>query len=154
MPLRMFGAPTDHAPLEWAWVEEQLSGSDTYWVTPTATPWPHPRPVWGIWAGERLCLSLGSPVIRAALAADPRCTIHLPSGTDVVIVEGEAAAPVSASELIAAYDAKYDWEYALDDYGPFTAIAPLTVSAWRAVGPAGRDGFGQSGRWSFEPELG
>ena len=34
-------------------------------------------------------------------------------------------------------------------YGPFTRIAPVAVMAWRAAGPAGREGFTHAGRWTF-----
>jgi hypothetical protein len=143
----MFGAPTDHPPLEWSWVEDQLRTSGSYWVTPTSVAPPHPRPVWGIWADDQLWLSIGSPVIARALAADARCTVHLPSSSDVVVVEGRVAGPGDRAELVAAYDAKYDWQYSVDDYGPFTGILPDVVMAWRAVGRDGRDGFERSGRW-------
>ena len=51
--------------------------------------------------------------------------------------------------MIAAYDKKYDWTYDLEQYGPFTTIDPSNVLAWRAAGPAGRDGFAHTGRWTW-----
>ncbi len=146
----MFGTPTDHQPLEWDWVEDQLSASGTYWVTPGAMPVPHPRPVWGVWVAGRLCLTIGSPVVARELQPGRRCTVHLPSSADVVIVEGEAVGSDADPDLIAAYDSKYDWQYDVDAYGPLTIVRPHTVSAWVAAGPAGRDGFVRSGRWNFD----
>jgi hypothetical protein len=81
--------------------------------------------------------------------AHPAASVHLPDGLDVVIVEGEIAGPTSRADVIAAYDTKYDWTYDLDQYGPFTTIDPSNVLAWRAAGPAGRDGFAHTGRWSY-----
>ena len=56
--------------------------------------------------------------------------------------------------LLTAYDAKYDWSYDVEQYGLFTRVEPDFVMAWRAAGPAGRDGFRQAGRWRFpDPSL-
>ncbi len=146
----MFGAETEHLPLEWEWAESRLVSSGTYWVTPGATTPPHPRPVWGVWTRGLLALSVGSPVVRRGLEAEPRCTVHLPDGIEVVIVDGELAGSDADPELVALYDAKYDWQYSVADYGPLTVIRPVTVTAWLAVGPDGRDGFERSGRWAFD----
>jgi len=75
------------------------------------------------------------------------------SGTDVVILEGAASIPAGAPAQIVvdAYDAKYEWRYDLAEYGPFTVVRPERVLAWHSAGWAGRDGFKQSGRWTFAP---
>ena len=86
--LRMHGARLEVAALEWDWVEAQLVGAGTYWTTSTTSGRAHPRPVWGVWQGDRLYLSVGTPATLQALMADPAVTVHLDSGTDVVIVEG------------------------------------------------------------------
>jgi hypothetical protein len=39
---------------------------------------------------QRLLLSIGTPSTLRALLADPRVTVHLDSGTDVVMIEGRA----------------------------------------------------------------
>jgi hypothetical protein len=148
--LRMYGQPSDHEQLEWAWAREQLESAGLYWVTPITTGHPHPRPVWGIWLDDELHLSIGSPVIRAALAEDPRLTVHLESATDVVIVEGRIIpATTTDAAVLAAYDTKYDWQYDADAYGPISRIAPDTVMAWRTAGWAGRESFQQTGSWTF-----
>ncbi|MGZ4711264.1 MAG: hypothetical protein ACXWBN_21180 [Acidimicrobiales bacterium] len=153
-PLRMFGSEPEADPLAWSWVSDQLAAAGTYWVLAAVDgphPWPHPRPVWGVWADDQLHLSLGSPVVRRQVAADPHVTVHLDSGVDVVVVEGLASVESDAETRtsVAAYDAKYDWVYDLDQYGPFTRVEPDAILAWRAAGPAGRDGFTQVGRWIF-----
>ncbi len=150
--LRMYGQPSEHPPLDWQWVQEQLASAGTYWVVPRSAGHPHPRPVWGVWLDDALQVSIGSPVIRTALAADPRVTVHLESGTDVVVVEGRfIAAPDTGADVIAAYDSKYDWRYDETAYGPISRIAPSTVIAWRTAGPAGRDSFRETGSWTFDP---
>jgi hypothetical protein len=79
------------------------------------------------------------------------CTVHLDSGTDVVIVEGVVEAKTVDPGLISAYDAKYTWMYDVDAYGPLTSIRPRTVLAWRSAGWAGRDGFTATNRWRWVP---
>ncbi len=150
-PLRMFGGLSDSAALAWSWVEAQLRESETYWVDVDGSgPRPHARPVWGVWQDELLHLSIGTPALRRAAQPGAAATVHLDSGIDVVIVEGDVVGPTGTAEVIDAYDTKYDWQYDLDQYGPLTTIAPANVLAWRAAGPAGRDGFQHTGRWTWE----
>jgi hypothetical protein len=148
--LRMYGQASEHPPLEWEWVVAQLESAPTYWVIARTDGFPHPRPVWGLWLGDELHLSIGSPVIRNALSTDQRVTIHLDSGTDVVVVEGRVV-PASSTEqaVLAAYDAKYDWQYEEAQYGPISRVAPQSVMAWRAGGWAGRESFRETGSWTF-----
>ena len=150
--LRMWGEPSESPPPEWHWVEGRLNDADLYRVVTRSPAHPHPRPVWGIWMDDALLLSVGSPVIGRELAADPRVTVHLDSGTEVVIVEGHGSVVTEASTIQAftdSYNRKYEWEYAADRDGPPTRIAPQAVLSWRAAGAAGRDGFPQAAKWRF-----
>jgi hypothetical protein len=52
--------------------------------------------------------------------------------------------------LYAAYNAKYEWNYTTEEYGPLTTVVPTTAFAWRSAGWAGRDGFQETGRWRFD----
>ena len=149
--LRLYGAPSDRVALGWSWVEQQLIEAATYWVNPCTPGHPHPRPVWGIWSDEQLHLSIGSPTVLAAIREEPAVTIHLDSGTDVVIVEGlvtRSAVPTPA--LVDAYNLKYDWDYQTSVYGDLTQVRPATVLAWRTAGWAGRDSFQATGSWTFD----
>jgi hypothetical protein len=145
--LRMFGAPSDAGGLDWAWVDAQLRSAGTYWITATGGEHPHPRPVWGVWSGDLLHLSIGSPVVARLVARDPNVTVHLDSSADVVVVEGSVAGMVDDDAVIAAYNDKYDWQYTVDEYGPLTRVEPATAFAWRSAGWAGREGVQQAGRW-------
>jgi hypothetical protein len=118
-------------------------------VTARTTGHPHLRPVWGVWRSSRLFLSIGTPVTRQALAVDPAITVHLDSGTEVVIVEGRVSGSGNDAEIVAEYDEMYDWSYDLIQHGPLTRISPETDLAWRAAGWAGRDSFQESGQWVF-----
>lgn len=147
--LRLYGAQSDKPALEWDWVEAQLQGAGTYWVVPRSPGHPHPRPVWGVWQDNLLFLSIGTPANARDLAADPRVTVHLDSGTDVVILEGSVCGSSQEAEMVAAYDSKYDYQYDLDTFGALTMVAPTQILAWRSQGWAGREGFHQTGRWTF-----
>jgi hypothetical protein len=125
---RFYGQPSDHDPLEWSWVDGQLLAAGIYWVVAGSDEHLHPR---------------------RALAVDARVTVHLESGTDVVIMEGRSESPCDDDRVIAAYDQKYDWSYDIAEYGPLTAIAPLTVLAWQVAGWRGGESFQRSGRWEF-----
>jgi hypothetical protein len=105
--------------------------------------------VWGVWHREALHLSVGSRVLARQLDGDPPVTVHLDSGTDVVIVEASVEGHTSDDDLVAAYNAKYSWDYRIDDYGPLTSLVPSTVVAWRSGGWAGRDGFEATARFRF-----
>ncbi len=146
----MYGAPTAHQPLEWQWVEDRLREAGTFWVAAVSDGYPHPRPVWGVWYLDLLHLSIGTPSVHRGLLTDSRLTVHLDSGTDVVIIEGRAAAASRTSaEVLQVYDSKYDWTYDVEQYGNLTELHPETIVAWRAFGRAGRDGFAGSGKWVF-----
>jgi hypothetical protein len=154
--LRLYTQPSDHGPLEWAWVDDQLRAAATYWVVGAALPGqprraPHPRPVWGVWDDLRLALSIGSPAVQRLVGHGAPVTVHLDSGTDVVIVEGVVAGATDDADVIAAYDAKYEWSYDVAVYGPLTTVEPTDILAWRTAGWAGRDSFQQTGRWKFPP---
>ena len=145
----MYGRASEVEPLEWAWVDDQLRRAMTYWVIARTDGHPHPRPVWGVWRDERLQLSIGTPTTLEALRDDPTVTVHLDSGTDVVVVEGASLGSSSDAAVVKAYDDKYDWSYDAATYGPLTTVAPVRVLAWRAAGRAGREGFRQAGRFTF-----
>lgn len=148
-PLSLYGRVSDHGQLEWSWVDDELEQAGTYWSVLRGQGHPHPRPVWGVWDHDVLFLSVGSPVLRRQLDDDSATTVHLESGTDVVIVEGHATGHCVEPLVLERYNAKYDWNYTIDEYGPLTVVTPSTVIAWRSAGWAGRDGFQSTGRWRF-----
>jgi hypothetical protein len=147
--LRLYGEPSDATGIEWAWVDEQLAAAGTYWITARGDGHPHPRPVWGVWDVDTVHLSIGSSVIGRALARNRDATVHLDSGTDVVIVEARLIGSTDDADLLARYNGKYSWNYTSEQYGPLTTLAATTVMAWQSAGWAGRDGFQRSGRWRF-----
>ena len=149
----MYGEEATAGSLDWSWVEAQLTDAGAYWTVTTGLGHPHPRPVWGVWSSSTLHLSVGSPRLAADLGAGGPVTVHLGSVTDVVIVEGRSTGPSTDAEVLAAYNAKYEWEYTVAEYGPLTVVAPTKVIAWRSAGWAGRGSFRQTGRWRFPPHA-
>ena len=148
-PLRLYGAPSEAEELPWTHVDDALRSAATYWVVARADGHPHPRPVWGLWHDERLHLSVGSPMVARQLEVDPTVTVHLDSGTDVVLIEGRVVDRGADDAIVGAYVEKYDRPYDVTEFGAFTVVAPLRALAWRASGLAGRDGFTATGRWEF-----
>jgi hypothetical protein len=149
--LRMYGEVSNVGEVAWDWVEAQLETAGTYWIVGKSDLYPHPRPVWGVWMDHALHLSVGSPTLKAQIAAHRSVTVHLDSGTNVVIVEGSAY-PIDdqrSMRCMDEYNAKYKWTYTLDEYGPLTTITPTVVLAWCSEGWAGSDGFQKVGRWQF-----
>jgi hypothetical protein len=147
--ITMYGLPTDLEAMEWERVVARLTSAPLYWVVAATAEWPHPRPVWGVWHRDLLCVSLGSPVLRRSLDADGRVTVHLESATDVVIVEGSAVLTGDVDSAVADYNAKYDYSYDVSQYGKLMGVAPRKVLAWTAAGAAGRNGFRAGGTWTF-----
>ena len=147
--LVMYGSQAEVGGLGWTWVEDQLVNAAAYWIVTPSTEHPHSRPDWGIWNHNELCLSIGSPRLKADTEADGPVTIHLGSINDVVIVEGTTAGATIDSRLLDVYNTKYGWNYTVGEYGPFTIVEPTKVIAWQSAGWAGREGFQATGRWSF-----
>lgn len=148
--VRFYGRSGEHNLLDWSWVENQLLDAGTYWVNSSSVGFPHPRPVWGIWFRNSLFLSIGSPILGRGIEINPDITVHLESGTDVVIVEGIAhVSSAPEPEILEMYNLKYEWKYTIDEYGPLTRVDPTTIIAWRSTGWAGRSGIQEVGRWQL-----
>ena len=118
-----YGVPEDaEGLLPWRWAVERLEAARNYWFSTTRPDGrPHAMPAWAVWLDGALYFE-GSPLTRRArnLAGNPALTVHLESGDEVVILEGEAqeASPPArplAERLAAAFTAKYA---ATHDYRP------------------------------------
>ena len=119
--------------LDWNWAAERLERAHNYWLCTTATAGtPHARPVWALWMADRLCFSTDPEGSKGRnIARDPRVSVHLDSGDEVVIVEGvaESLPRELADSIPAAYHSKYEWEVAVGDSGWY-AVAPVRAYAW------------------------
>jgi hypothetical protein len=101
-------------------------------------------PAWAIWLDDALYFD-GSPETRRGrnLALNPAITVHLESGDNVVVLEGEALEPGRPSQelalrMVAAFEAKYaashDYhpEPTTWDNGGLWRLAPRVAFGWTA----------------------
>jgi hypothetical protein len=137
-----YGIPTStKGLLDWAHAEERLRAATVYWIATSAPDGtPHVRPVDGLWHDGVLYVG-GSPETRWArdLVANPRVSVHLDGGSDVVILEGDVellehgVGPELAVTLADLSNAKYP-QYGMTPEmyagpGPF-AIRPRSAFGW------------------------
>lgn len=136
----------------WADIVARLAGSRNYWICSTrANGAPHATPVWGLWTDGALWFSSGRGAVKARnLLRDPRVSVHLESGDDVVIFEGRVEAyshTEAPAETVAAYWAKYGLEApepgSMDEV--WFRLAPARAFTWDE-----RDFQQSAARWRFE----
>jgi hypothetical protein len=151
-----YGIPTGKkGMLPWRHVSERMGKALNYWMGTTDSDGrPHATPVWGAWLDETLYFD-GSPQTRRGrnLAANPAIVVHLESGSEVVIVQGEAhqiraTDQAFATRLAAAYAAKYTaFNYAPSPdtwkSGGLYVVRPRVVFAWTKFPK-------DATRWNFE----
>jgi len=149
-----YGIPKDKKGLlPWSHVTERMAEAQNYWVC-TVSPdgRPHATPVWGLWVDDRLYFG-GSPNTRRNrnLAENPAVCVHLESGSDVIIVHGDAQelrAPDQSlvTRLIEVSKSKYGYAPKPEDYDqtPGTyVLRPRWALAWK-------EGLKDATRWNFQ----
>jgi pyridoxamine 5'-phosphate oxidase-like protein len=151
-----YGVPaTAEGLLEWSWAVEQLELALTYWFSTTRPDSrPHAMPAWAVWLDGALYFD-GSPETRRMrnLAVNPAIAVHLESGEQVVILEGEAhdagrPDATFAERLAAAFETKYgaskDYHPAPStwDHGGLWIMRPRVAFGWTEFPKAVT-------RWSF-----
>jgi len=141
-----YGLPTtDEDLIAWADVERRLEAATEFWMATTRPGGrPHVIPRWGVWLDGRFWYD-GSPQTRHVrnLAANPACTMHLESGTEVVIIDGESSPsePVTGElgiRLSERFVAKYGGQgytpgpdaWAGDGAGGLCMFRPHKALAW------------------------
>jgi general stress protein 26 len=143
--------PPSEGLLPWSAAVDKLEGARNYWVSTTRPDGrPHAMPVWGIWLDGAFYFGTGRRSRKARnLAANPEIVVHLESGDDVVILEGQAEEVTEATDkkrIGEAYAAKYNENAdggASDS--PLYAVRPRIAQSWHE-----RD-FPQSAtRWTFD----
>jgi hypothetical protein len=135
--------------LSWARVDERLERAPNYWLaTASAAGVPHATPVWGVWLDATLYFD-GLPTTRWArnIEVNPRLTVHLESGEDVVIVDGRADGLVTGVELAERIVAAWNGKYGRLAPEPATRglfrMRPRTARAWS------RSSLDDGTRWTF-----
>jgi nitroimidazol reductase NimA-like FMN-containing flavoprotein (pyridoxamine 5'-phosphate oxidase superfamily) len=119
--------------LDWAWAEERLARARTFWiVTSDENGRPRAAPVWGVWFDDAVVFGT-NPRSRKGmnLGRDSRVLIHLDSGDEAVILEGQAEAVPPRDEIADAYNAKYGWRPDLTDENEgWYRLRPRLVQVW------------------------
>ena len=108
MPLHYEQSSVDQQ-LPWSHAEERLRNASEFWLATTRPGGePHVTPVWGIWIDDSLYFS-GIPTAGWAknLVRNANASVHLESGTDVLILDGfvedlESISDVTLADEIAA----------------------------------------------------
>lgn len=131
----MYGLKKEKKYLPWSHAEERLTKSRHYWIC-TARPdgRPHSIPVWGFWLDGALYFGTGRSSRKARnLAHRPAVSVHLESGDDVVIMEGEVIEISDQSmfkKLDAASRAKYKTPLFVAAENVVYCLRPRVVLAW------------------------
>jgi nitroimidazol reductase NimA-like FMN-containing flavoprotein (pyridoxamine 5'-phosphate oxidase superfamily) len=137
-----YGVPEhEDGLLEWSWAVERLAEAKNYWFSTTRPDGrPHAMPAWAAWLDGALYFD-GSPETRRGrnLAANPAISIHLESGDEVVILEGETRymgkpdrelAERLAAELARKYGPKYEPSPDTWDEGGLWQLRPKVAFGW------------------------
>ncbi|MCU0514966.1 MAG: pyridoxamine 5'-phosphate oxidase family protein [Anaerolineae bacterium] len=126
----------------WPEIAARLHQSRNYWVCSTRPDGkPHAAPVWAIWLEDALYFACGRSSRKGRnLLLRPAVVVHLESGDDTVIVEGEAREITDRAtyeRVRAVYGAKYplpDGAEALpadpDPQHVLLVVRPQRVLAW------------------------
>jgi PPOX class probable F420-dependent enzyme len=138
--------------LDWSYVSDQMAASRNYWICTTRPDGrPHITPVWGVWVDEAFYFGTDPSSVKGRnLAANPALVVHLESGDDCVVIEGDAEAlvnpdPAQFARIADAYAAKYGSIKLEYPTGPGTyTIRPRVVFAWLE-----RDFPNTATRWRF-----
>lgn len=122
--------------LPWSHIRERLETAENYWVATTRPDRrPHVTPVWGVFVDGSLYID-GIPSSRWSrnLVANPAISIHLESGTDVVILEGFVEDLVTDADtgarVVDAWNAKYGRVTPHPATDGIIRLRPRSVRAW------------------------
>jgi hypothetical protein len=88
-----YGVPENNKDLlPWSFVVERMTAATNYWIgTASKDARPAATPVWGAWYEGKLYFD-GAPTTRRGrnISENPQVVVHLESGDQVVILEGDA----------------------------------------------------------------
>ena len=124
--------------LEWDWVDARMAAARNYWICTTrADGRPHTAPVWGAWVDGTLYFGTDSQSVKARnLTRDKRVAMHLDSGDECIIFEGEVLPAALDGEMMRRVSKVYIDKYKLDPQLDETSsllfrVKPQKVFAWR-----------------------
>ena len=126
-------AASGEGTLPWGFVSERMHSAHNYWlVTSRRDGRPHAVPLWGVWVDGAFFFSTDAESRKARnLRLNPKVVVHLESGDEVVILEGQADVVREAgsqARLDSMYFAKYGFHM---EGGPIYRVRVYTALAWR-----------------------
>ena len=144
---------TKEALLDWSWVSQELNKSKNYWICSTRPDArPHAAPVWGVVIEDIIYFGTDKKSVKTRnLQANPQVVVHLESGDDCVIIEGEVI-EVTDIEILEKMAALYPTKY--PSFKPTAeelqanmnyAVKPKLVLAWKE-----NDFPNTATRWLFD----
>jgi pyridoxine/pyridoxamine 5'-phosphate oxidase len=145
----MYGLKKNKNYLPWSHAEERLTKSRNYWIC-TARPdgRPHSIPVWGLWLDGALYFGTARASRKGRnLAHNPAASVHLESGDDVVILEGEAVEisdQPTLEKLDTGYRKKYKMPLMVTPENVIYRLRPKIALAWTE-----KNFISDATRWEF-----
>lgn len=128
-----YGIPQDTTNLiDWSWVAQRFRTERNYWICTSASDGsPHTRPTWGVFVDDTICFG-GGPNTRWSriLDVNPKVSVHLESGNQVVIAEGTVDRITDADTRLEAIDDAYEAKYDMRHGPPIWLLRPRIVIAW------------------------
>jgi Pyridoxamine 5'-phosphate oxidase len=131
-----YRAPAEGVPmLAWSWARGRLEQASTYWLaTADRMAKPHVAPLWGVWVEDALYFDGFSSARWARnLASNSAASVHLESGTDVVIVDGHVDDTVppalTAEGVVTDWKGKYARMIPEPSRGVYR-LTPRIARAW------------------------
>jgi PPOX class probable F420-dependent enzyme len=139
-----YGVPTDASGgerLPWSWAVEQLTAARNFWICTTRVDGrPHAMPVWGVWHDDAVWFSTDPSSAKGRnMARDSRIVVHLESGNDTVVLEGEVESNPEDQEalerFVQAYEQKYGHRIELgnENFGIYV-LRPRVAQTWTEQG--------------------
>jgi hypothetical protein len=131
---RSYGVPDDLKNLvPWSSVVERFTVERNYWIA-TSSPegTPIARPAWGVFVDNTICFG-GGPRTRWSrnLSTNPKVSVHLEDGTNVVIAEGMVDRLTDRDDpRLKAIDDAYEIKYEMRHGPPIWMLEPRIVLAW------------------------
>jgi len=148
----LYGFKTPHQYLRFSHAEQRLVAARNYWIcTVRPDDRPHSIPVWGFWLEGSLYFGTARSSRKARnLAKNPALSIHLESGDDVIILEGQAVEvdltdKPTLKKLDAASRAKYKMPIMMVPESILYSVRPRMVLAWTE-----KDFPTNATRWTFD----
>ncbi|MCU1361322.1 MAG: pyridoxamine 5-phosphate oxidase [Ilumatobacteraceae bacterium] len=96
----------------------------------------HLSPIWFVWLNEAFWLCCNTDTVKARnMRANPNVAVSLESGSDPLVVEGQAVlhARPYPDDVIAAFKAKFDWNIRGDEPDPdgdFGVLVQIGPTKW------------------------